>query len=91
VGRGGRRQEAAGVVRMVAAARLMLDNVEHVKAFWPMLGVEVAQVALGFGADDIEGTVRAYEIVEGEGGGAMSVERLEGLIREAQREPVRVE
>ena len=56
-----------------------------------MLGVELAQVALGFGADDIEGTVRAYEIVEGEERGAMSVERLEGLIREAQREPVRVE
>lgn len=87
VGPGGRRQDAAEVLRTIAVARLMLDNVEHVKAFWPMLGVELAQVALGFGADDLEGTVRTYEIVEGKAEDGMSVERLEGLIREAQREP----
>ncbi len=48
---------AAERLRHIAVARLMLDNVPHVKAYWPMFGVKLAQVALSFGADDIDGTV----------------------------------
>ncbi len=44
-------------LREIAVGRLMLDNVPHVKAYWIMLGVEVAQLALSFGADDVDGTV----------------------------------
>ena len=44
-------------LRTYAVARLMLDNIEHIKAYWVMLGVKTAQIALGFGADDIDGTV----------------------------------
>ncbi|MBN2375954.1 MAG: CofH family radical SAM protein [Sedimentisphaerales bacterium] len=51
-------------LKTVAISRLMLDNFEHVKAFWPMLGVNLAQIALCFGADDLDGTVQQYQIVE---------------------------
>jgi len=78
-------------LKTMAISRLVLDNVPHVKAFWPLLGVNVAQVALAFGADDLEGTVREYQIATAEGaaGQEMSIERIERLIREARREPVR--
>ncbi|HUG91901.1 MAG TPA: aminofutalosine synthase MqnE, partial [Planctomycetaceae bacterium] len=49
-------------LRMIALARLMLDNFDHVKAYWIMLGEQTAQVALSFGADDIDGTV-VHELI----------------------------
>ena len=45
-------------LRVMAVSRLMLDNVPHIKAYWIMLGIGTAQVALSYGADDIDGTVR---------------------------------
>jgi aminodeoxyfutalosine synthase len=44
-------------LRTIAISRLMLDNIPHIKAFWIMLGLKLAQVALHFGADDLDGTV----------------------------------
>ena len=44
-------------LRTFAVARLMLDNIPHIKAYWIMLGVKIAQIALCFGADDLDGTV----------------------------------
>jgi len=44
-------------LREIAVGRLMLDNIPHVKAYWIMLGIEIAQLALSFGADDVDGTV----------------------------------
>ncbi len=44
-------------LKNVAAARLMLDNFEHIKAYWVMIGESLAQVALNFGADDLDGTI----------------------------------
>ena len=41
----------------MAVSRLMLDNFPHIKAYWVMLGIKTAQVALSFGADDLDGTV----------------------------------
>ncbi|HXD72255.1 MAG TPA: CofH family radical SAM protein, partial [Vicinamibacterales bacterium] len=49
---------AAETLRVHAVSRLMLDNIEHIKAFWVATGVEVAQTALWFGADDLDGTVQ---------------------------------
>jgi len=75
----------------VALSRLLLDNVPHVKAYWIMLGEKVAQVALHFGADDLDGTVIDERITSAAGGTAgrgISRARLEHLIREADREPV---
>ena len=54
-------------LRTLAISRLMLDNFPHIKAYWVMLTVPVAQVALGFGADDIDGTVHKETILHDAG------------------------
>jgi aminodeoxyfutalosine synthase len=76
---------------MIALARLMLDNFDHIKAYWIMLGQPTAQVALGFGADDIDGTV-VHELIYHDAGAktpeGLTVGELHRLIREAGREPV---
>ena len=78
-------------LRTIAVARLMLDNVPHVKAYWIMLGLKVAQVALDYGADDIDGTVEEEHITHDAGGETpqgLTTAQLAGLIREAGRVPV---
>ncbi len=78
-------------LRVIAVSRLMLDNFDHVKAYWVSLGVGTAQVALAYGADDLDGTVR-HESIHHEAGSqapeSLSVEELRALIEEAGREPV---
>ena len=49
-------------LRVMAVSRLMLDNFEHIKAYWISLGVGTAQTALAYGADDLDGTVRHERI-----------------------------
>jgi len=44
-------------LKTLAIARLMLDNIPHVKSFWIMLGLKIAQISMFFGVDDIDGTV----------------------------------
>ena len=44
-------------IRQIAVGRLMLDNFGHIKAYWQMMTAKIAQIALRFGADDIDGTV----------------------------------
>jgi dehypoxanthine futalosine cyclase/putative menaquinone biosynthesis radical SAM enzyme len=78
-------------LRTIAVSRLMLDNIPHIKAFWVMAGVPVAQAALWYGADDIEGTVLRYEITRDSCSGTrreLTHEELVALVREAGREPV---
>jgi len=78
-------------LQTVALSRLMLDNIPHVKAYWIMLGAKAAQVALHFGADDLDGTVvdeRITLAAGGEAGAGMARRDLEHLIREARRVPV---
>jgi|WetSurMetagenome_2_1015567.scaffolds.fasta_scaffold117805_2 aminodeoxyfutalosine synthase len=78
-------------LQTVATARLMLDNIAHVKAYWIMLGAKTAQVAQHFGADDLDGTVvdeRITLAAGGEAGKGMTRRALEHLIREAGRLPV---
>jgi aminodeoxyfutalosine synthase len=78
-------------LRTLAIARLMLDNIPHIKAYWVMLGVDIAQVALAYGADDLDGTVR-HELIYHDAGATtpqmLSVDEICRLIREAGREPV---
>lgn len=78
-------------LRMVALSRLMLDNFDHIKAYWIMLGEKIAQVALGFGADDLDGTV-VHELIYHDAGAktpeGLSVSQINRLIREAGRDPV---
>ena len=49
-------------LREIAVGRLMLDNFPHIKTFWIMNTIEISQVALWYGADDIDGTIQEYEI-----------------------------
>lgn len=51
-------------LRVIALARLVLDNIAHVKAYWPTLGVETASAALNFGADDLDGTLGHERIMQ---------------------------
>jgi aminodeoxyfutalosine synthase len=78
-------------LRTMAVSRLMLDNIDHIKAYWIMLGVGTAQTALAYGADDLDGTVR-HELIYHDAGAttpeALSVEEIRRLILEAGREPV---
>ena len=78
-------------LRTMAVSRLMLDNIAHMKAYWIMLGIGTAQVALAYGADDIDGTVR-HELIYHDAGAEtpeiLTVEQIRQLIEEAGREPV---
>ena len=55
-------------LRALAVSRLMLDNFAHIKAFWIMITPEIAQMALSFGADDMDGTVVEEKIIHAAGG-----------------------
>lgn len=85
--------ETAGLLdlKMLAIGRLMLDNFDHVKAFWIMTGIKLSQVSLSFGVDDIDGTVAEERITHAAGAEtpeALTVDELEALIKETGREPV---
>lgn len=79
-------------LKTLAITRLMLDNIPHIKAFWPMQSPKLAQVSLNWGVDDFDGTVVYYDITKREGGGTthqeLSVEQLKRLILEAGGIPV---
>ena len=78
-------------LKMLAVSRLLLDNFYHVRAFWITLGEKLAQVALHFGVDDIDGTVVEETITRSAGAESSSYmpkERLINLIKEAGRVPV---
>jgi aminodeoxyfutalosine synthase len=78
-------------LKTIAVSRLMLDNFDHIKAYWIMLTPRVAQIALRFGANDLDGTVVEENIYHDAGATTpefMSRNELERLIRAAGREPV---
>lgn len=77
-------------LRTIAISRLMLDNIKNIKAYWVMLTVPVAQLALGFGANDIDGTVHKETILHDAGASsptALSEDHIIKIIREAGRIP----
>src|SRR6266481_2049315 len=78
-------------IKNIAVGRLLLDNFQHIKAYWQMLTPKIAQIALRFGADDLDGTVVEEKIYHDAGATTpqgMARKELERLIREAGREPV---
>ncbi|MBV8076809.1 MAG: aminofutalosine synthase MqnE [Planctomycetaceae bacterium] len=78
-------------LKTMAISRLMLDNFPHIKAYWVMLGIKTAQVALSFGADDIDGTVvheKIYHEAGAETPQEVTVAEIRRLIGEAGRIPV---
>jgi aminodeoxyfutalosine synthase len=78
-------------LRQIAVSRLVLDNFPHIKAYWQMLTPKIAQIALRFGADDLDGTVVEEKIYHDAGATTpqgMHRQELIRLIQEAGREPV---
>ena len=78
-------------LKTIAISRLMLDNFDHIKAYWIMLGEKIAQTALSFGADDLDGTV-VHELIYHDAGAktpeGLTVAQIHAMIEEAGRDPV---
>ena len=78
-------------LKIIAVARCFLDNFPHIKAYWVMIGQKLSQIALSYGADDVDGTVKEEIITHMAGAEteqAMSREQLLRLIREAGYIPI---
>ncbi len=78
-------------LKTIAISRLVLDNFQHIKAYWIMLGEKISQVALLFGADDLDGTIVEEKITHMAGGmtgEGMTRDELVYLIRKAGKVPV---
>ena len=79
-------------LKMYAISRIYLDNFDHVKAYWPMIGRTTAQLSLAFGVDDIDGTIddttKIYSMAGAEQHPAMSTEDLVKMIRAVGRHPI---
>jgi len=79
------------ILRVLAASRLILNNFEHIKAFWIMMGMKLAQLSLHFGVDDLDGTVVEEKITHSAGATtpeAISRDELIRLIKESGKTPV---
>jgi aminodeoxyfutalosine synthase len=80
-------------LKMYAISRLYLDNFPHIKAYWPMLGRQVAQLTLSYGVNDIDGTIddttKIYSMAGSEEQNpAMTTLELVRLIKQAKRTPI---
>lgn len=78
-------------LKIISISRLILDNFDHIKAYWIMLGVKLSQISLHFGVDDIDGTIQEEKITHAAGAEtpeALSVHEIITLIKEASRDPV---
>jgi len=83
----------ANDLKMYAVSRLYLDNFPHVKAYWPMLGRDIAQLTLSYGVNDIDGTIddttKIYSMAGSEEQTpSMTTEELVRLIKQAHRQPI---
>lgn len=79
-------------LRTVALSRLLLDNIPHIKAYWVMMGIKLAQTALHYGADDLDGTIVEEKIGHTAGASsaqALTIPQLETMIRKSGFIPVR--
>ena len=78
-------------LRNYAVSRIYLDNFAHIKAYWPMIGKEIAQLALSFGADDIDGTIddttKIYSMAGVKEKNKLTVDEMLDLIRKAGKQP----
>ena len=89
--RGWKHTAGSDDLKMIAVSRLLLDNVPNVKAYWIMMGLPLTQVALHFGANDVQGTVVREEIFHAAGARTeteQKVDELARVIQEAGRIPV---
>ncbi len=80
-------------VKMYAMSRIYLDNFPHIKAYWPMIGRDIAQLLLSFGVDDFDGTINDSTKIYSRAGAneqspAMTTDEMVELIRAAGRQPI---
>lgn len=86
-----RMVSAPRCLRVVALSRLVLDNIPHIKSYWPTLQIETAVAALNWGADDLDGTLgqeRIMQLCGSKSPAQLTREHMIQLIREAGQEPV---
>lgn len=79
------------MLKTLAVARIYLDNVDHIKAYWILMGMKLAQVSLSYGVDDLDGTVieeKIYHMAGAQTPQEMAAAEMVRAIREAGREPV---
>jgi aminodeoxyfutalosine synthase len=89
--RGWKQSAGTDDLKVIAVSRLMLDNIAHVKAYWIMMGMPLAAVALHFGANDVQGTVVRETIFHAAGATTETEQKISELVRfvrEAGRVPV---
>jgi aminodeoxyfutalosine synthase len=91
LGRSGTATTGFDDLKNIAVGRLVLDNIPHVKTHWPMVTPFISQISLGFGCDDLEGTVVFERVYHEAGAGTpmwLSYDEIVGLIRGARKTPV---
>ena len=79
------------LLKTLAIARIYLDNLDHIKAYWVLMGMKLAQVSLSYGVDDLDGTIieeKIYHMAGAQTPQQMAQSELMRAIREAGREPV---
>jgi aminodeoxyfutalosine synthase len=89
--RGWKHTAGSDDLKLIAVSRLLLDNIAHVKAYWIMMGMPLAAVALHFGADDVQGTVVREQIFHAAGARTETEQKIDELVRhvgDAGRIPV---
>src|SRR3954462_6367916 len=89
--RGWRHTSGSDDLKLIAVSRLLLDNAPNIKAYWIMMGLPLAQVALHFGANDVQGTVVREQIFHAAGARTETEQKIPELVRfvqEAGRIPV---
>lgn len=80
-------------LRVFALSRIFLDNIPHIKAYWPMLGMDTAMLAMNFGADDLDGTINDTTAIYTRAGAAeqkpaLNTEKMVETIRSHHKIPV---
>ncbi len=88
---GGSYSSGIDDLKTIAVSRLVLDNFPHIKAYWIMLGEKLSQLALLFGADDIDGTITEEKITHSAGAlssKSMNADELKNLIKKAGKIPI---
>jgi aminodeoxyfutalosine synthase len=89
--RGWRHTTGSDDLKLIAVSRLLLDNIANIKAYWIMMGLPLAQVALHFGANDVQGTVVREQIFHAAGARTETEQKIPELVRfvrDAGRVPV---
>src|SRR4030095_5170454 len=79
--RGWNHPAASDDLKLIAVSRLLLDNIPNIKAYWIMMGLPLTQIALHFGANDVQGTRLREEIFHAAGAQTETEQKIDELVR----------